>query len=197
MKIFKGILFWLWSLTWGCVMTTVGLIVALTLLITGHRPYRFHWFIYFKVGGDSWGGFECGPIFIVDQTPTMHVKCHECGHGLQNLILGPLMPLVVSLPSAIRYWFREIKTKKGHVLYIMGTMLGLLALAIPTTVCTFVFNIPWLIGISSAIAVYAFMVTGWQIKEFPKYHGLHSEYPAYDAMLWEGLATRWGEKHFG
>ena len=39
---------------------------------------------------------------------------HESGHGIQNLLFGPLMPFVVSIPSAIRYWYREylMKVKK-------------------------------------------------------------------------------------
>ena len=37
---------------------------------------------------------------------------HEHGHGIQNIYLGFFMPLVVSLPSAVRFWFREIREKK-------------------------------------------------------------------------------------
>ena len=32
--------FWLISLTWGCIMTAIGLIVAFFLLLTGYRPYH-------------------------------------------------------------------------------------------------------------------------------------------------------------
>jgi hypothetical protein len=28
---------------------------------------------------------------------------------LQNLIWGPLFPFVIAIPSAIRYWYRELK----------------------------------------------------------------------------------------
>ena len=34
---------------------------------------------------------------------------HECGHGIQNCIWGPLMIFVVCIPSATRYWYREFK----------------------------------------------------------------------------------------
>lgn len=196
MKIFKGILFWLWSLTWGCVMTTFGLIVALALLITGHRPYRFHWYIYFQAGKKSWGGFECGPIFVTDRSPLMRTKQHESGHGLQNLIFGPLMPFVVSVPSALRYWFRHIKSKKGHIGYVIAVFMGLFLIGIPTTVCAFLFNIPWLMAISAAIFVYDCFITGWQLKELPKYHGLKSDYPDYDDFWAEKFATQWGTKYF-
>ena len=38
-------------------MTLVGCLVAFALMVTGHRPHRFHYFIYFEVG-ENWGGFE-------------------------------------------------------------------------------------------------------------------------------------------
>ena len=35
---------------------------------------------------------------------------------IQNAILGPFMPFVVGIPSAIRYWYRELKyNRKGKV----------------------------------------------------------------------------------
>lgn len=100
------ILYWIWSLTWGCIMTSIGLIVAMLLLLTGHRPYRLGPNIYFKIGA-GWGGVNFGAFFIVSRTATHYTKLHEAGHGLQNLILGPLMPFIISIPSAIRYWHRE------------------------------------------------------------------------------------------
>lgn len=109
----KKILYWIISLTWGGLMTFIGLIVALVLLVTGHKPYRFGYTFYFKVG-KSWGGLELGGLFITDSNPSLHTLCHEHGHGLQNLWWGPLFPFVIGIPSAIRYWYREIKYyKKG------------------------------------------------------------------------------------
>lgn len=112
MKTFKTIIFWFLSLTWGLPMTLMGAVVALALLITGHKPKRFHHSIYFEVG-ENWGGFEAGGFFFTDKTPSLHTKQHESGHGLQNIVLGPLMPFVVSIPSAIRYWYRRIKQKRN------------------------------------------------------------------------------------
>lgn len=40
MRVLKGIGFWLASCTWGIIITAAGLIVALALLVTGHRPRR-------------------------------------------------------------------------------------------------------------------------------------------------------------
>lgn len=107
------IFYWIVSLTWGCVMSVIGLVAALFLLLTGHKPTLFGNTFYFKVG-KNWGGLNLGPVFITDSTPSLHTLCHEHGHGLQNLWWGPLFPFVIGIPSAIRYWYREIKYyKKG------------------------------------------------------------------------------------
>lgn len=111
----KKILYWIISLTWGGLMTFIGLIIAFVLLLTGHKPYKFGYTFYFKVG-KSWGGLELGGLFITDSNPSLHTLCHEHGHGLQNLWWGPLFPFVIGIPSAIRYWYREIKYyRKGKV----------------------------------------------------------------------------------
>lgn len=34
-----------------------------------------------------------------------YLRSHECGHGLQNIILGPLFPFVIAIPSAIKYQY--------------------------------------------------------------------------------------------
>lgn len=102
------LLYWIVSLTWGCVMSIIGLVAALALLVTGHKPILFGNTFYFKVG-KSWGGLNLGPVFITDSMPSLHTLCHEHGHGLQNLWWGPLFPFVIGIPSAIRYWYREIK----------------------------------------------------------------------------------------
>lgn len=106
MKVIKAIGFYIASFTWGLPMTLFGCIVALCLLSTGHKPHRFHYFIYFEVG-ENWGGFECGCFFVVNEGASLSIKQHESGHGLQNIMLGVFMPFVVSIPSAVRYWYRE------------------------------------------------------------------------------------------
>lgn len=93
MKIVKGILFWVLSLSWGLPMTLFGAICAFALLVTGHKPQRFHYFVYFEVGS-GWGGFEAGGFFFVNKHPSQHIKQHESGHGLQNIMLGVLMPFL-------------------------------------------------------------------------------------------------------
>lgn len=97
-------------------MTLIGALVALGLLITGHKPKLFHYFVYFEVGR-NWGGFEAGCFFFANENVSLHTKQHEAGHGLQNIIFGVFMPFVVSIPSAARYWYREYLVRVKKKLY--------------------------------------------------------------------------------
>ena len=121
-------------------MTVIGALAALVMLVTGHRPYRCGPNIYFKVGRD-WGGVELGPFFLVCKNSSRHTILHECGHGIQNCIWGPLMPFVVCIPSATRYWYREYIWRTNREAYKL--------------------------------------------------------LPDYDAIWFEGQATKWGEKVYG
>ena len=104
----KTFLFYFFSLTWGLPMTLFGALTALALVIFGHKPKLWRGCIYFEVG-KSWGGLEMGLFFLVHRGASAHLKNHEFGHGIQNCILGPLMPFLVSVPSAIRYWYRKFR----------------------------------------------------------------------------------------
>lgn len=115
MRIVKGILFWLVSCTWGCPMTLLGALVALAMLLTGHRPHRFGPLVWFEAGR-NWGGSEYGAFFVVERGAGEGLKCHEAGHSVQNLIFGPLTPVLVSVPSAVRYWVRRAQAKRGRAL---------------------------------------------------------------------------------
>lgn len=105
MNKFKKVLFYILSFTWGLPMTLMGLFGGLFLMAKGIKPKRFNNNIYFEVGS-HWGGLEAGMFFFTDTTPSLHTKQHEAGHGIQNIIFGFFMPFVVSIPSAIRYWYR-------------------------------------------------------------------------------------------
>ena len=102
------IVFYILSFTWGIVMTLVGLIVAGVLLLAGKRPKKYGWCYYFEVG-ENWGGFNLGIIFLTGSNPPERTKNHEFGHAIQNCLWGPLMPFIITIPSAIRYWYRELK----------------------------------------------------------------------------------------
>lgn len=110
----KRFLFYFLNLTWGLPLNIVGFIVALVLLCAGKKPKRWGDCFYFKVG-ENWGGFEMGIFFLTDNTPSVTCRNHEHGHAIQNCFFGVFMPFIVNIPSAIRYWYRRIREKKGLV----------------------------------------------------------------------------------
>lgn len=93
-------------------MTLVGLITAFALVCLGNKPKRYGYCLHFVVG-KNWGGLNLGLVILTDNNPTEHTKAHEHGHALQNCLYGFLMPFVVAIPSAIRYWHRELNCRKG------------------------------------------------------------------------------------
>ena len=103
--ILKRILFYIISFTWGGIMTTIGLVVLLVTLPFGKFEI-YHGRIYKRIG-KNWGGVELGCFFLCDNSADEYILAHESGHGLQNCLWGPLMPFVICIPSAIRYWYRE------------------------------------------------------------------------------------------
>ena len=107
-------LFYLISFTWGLPLTLAGCIVGVALLVTGHKPQKWGHCYYFEVG-NNWGGLEFGPIFLVNKNPSNYIRDHEAGHAIQNCWFGPLMPFIVCIPSAIRYWYRTMRNKMGKL----------------------------------------------------------------------------------
>jgi hypothetical protein len=107
-------IFYLLSFTWGIIMTLVGCLVTLVLLIAGYKPKKWGHCWYFEIG-EYWGGLELGPCFLTNKNPSKHTRNHEHGHGFQNCKYGPFM-VIISLMSAGRYWYRELKyNRKGVV----------------------------------------------------------------------------------
>ena len=118
-------------------MTWIGAMVLLFTLPFGKFGI-YHGRIYKRIG-KNWGGLELGCFFLCDETAPEHTLQHEAGHGLQNCIWGPLMPFVICIPSAIRYWYRTYTYKTNPDKY-------------------------------------------WTL-------------PDYDAVWFEGQATKWGENY--
>lgn len=106
------VLYYVLSLTWGLPMTMIGAVVALCLVISGHKPKRWGGCIYFNVG-KRWGGLELGLFFLTDKRDSESTKNHEFGHSIQNCRYGFLMPFIVCIPSAARYWYRELRMAMG------------------------------------------------------------------------------------
>lgn len=105
-------MYYILSFTWGLPLTLVGLLVGLVLIVLGYKPKRFGWTFYFEIG-KNWGGVELGLIFICSEGSSSRIKAHEFGHSIQNCFFGPFMLFVVSIPSAIRYWYREYQYRRG------------------------------------------------------------------------------------
>lgn len=100
-------LWWILSLTWGLTMTLAGFCVALVLMLLGYKPKRNLYGWYFEIGEDGWGGFNLGPISLTCHYPTRRLLNHEFGHSVHNCYFGPLVWFIITLPSVIRYWYRE------------------------------------------------------------------------------------------
>ncbi|WP_071393444.1 hypothetical protein [Bacillus tuaregi] len=111
----RTFLFWLMQLTWGIGLNVIGAIIALGLLAKGSRLKRFGYALYCETG-NHWGGVNFGGFFFVQKNANLQLKSHEYGHCFQNLMLGPLMPFLVTIPSAIRYHYRSYKRAKGFAL---------------------------------------------------------------------------------
>lgn len=106
--------------TWGILATLAGWIAygfAKLFLWKNIRAYEKFLHMHVMLYGDNWGGLSLGMVaFISDgmgDEYTKHVFNHETGHSIQNAILGPLWIFLVGIPSAIRYWYQEIRKRKG------------------------------------------------------------------------------------
>lgn len=128
-KILFSIMFWVVSLTWGIIMTSIGLVATAGLnlvkliakLFKKDLKIRTHingCSLITEVGG-NWGGVELGAVALCGNysktSPSWfeHTRKHEFGHAIQHLYLGPLFIFVVAIPSACRYWYQRIMQKKG------------------------------------------------------------------------------------
>lgn len=111
--IIKRILFYIVSFTWGALMSVIGLLALFFTLPFGEFKI-YHGRICKRIGRNRyWGGLELGCFFFVSTFDDEYLMMHEAGHGIQNCLFGPLFPIVVGIPSAVRYWYREIKVRKN------------------------------------------------------------------------------------
>lgn len=104
--------FYALSFTWGLPMNIIGSVVALAMILTGHKPHRWGHSVYFEIG-ENWGGCNFGMFFLIRKNADTYLKNHEYGHGIQNCYFGFLMPFLVTIPSIIRYWYHAYKESKG------------------------------------------------------------------------------------
>jgi hypothetical protein len=128
-KILFSVMFWIVSCTWGIIMTTIGALATagLNLIkfagsVAGYnlkiKTHRNGCSFITEVGG-NWGGVElgafalCGNYSEEHKSWFDHTRKHEFGHAIQHLYMGPLFIFIVALPSATRYWYHIIMSKKG------------------------------------------------------------------------------------
>lgn len=183
-------LFYTLSVTWGCIMTTIGALVSLILLILGYKPKKWNYCYYFEVG-ENWGGIELGMFFVTDKSSSIRIKNHEHGHGIQNCYLGVFMPFVVCIPSAIRYWLRKFNTQKKKTLFafvLFGAFVVLASLfsLIPILTCIY----GWF-ALPIVLLAYGAVILMWLLcKEIPQYANNVSV--DYDYIWFEHSATQLG-----
>ena len=113
--------FYLLSVTWGLLLTLAGAIVIGCIKLYGkftHQEFKLkkHGYCYYLAIGENWGGLEFGMFFLTDKRESISIKWHEHGHGIQNCYFGPFMPFVITIPSAIRYHWRNHQQSKGITL---------------------------------------------------------------------------------
>lgn len=194
MKVLKVIGFWLASYTWGIIMTLIGTVVSLALLVTGHKPKTFGYAVYFEVG-EGWGGVELGPFFLCSKGCGLHTKQHEFGHGIQNIILGPLFPFLVAMPSALRYHIRNGKNADSRIFLLTGILgTALVVMALATVIPAIVFTITWPLIIMALFLAYDLSLFFWQLGEIKAYVKAGNEDEDYDAAWFEGQASAIGLK---
>ncbi len=97
-------MFYILSFTWGLPMTLIGLIVAAVMMLRGKKPTIYKGCIHFH----SRYNLNLG-IVILSEESDRYIMNHEYGHALQNCVYGIFSPFIVTIPSAIRYWYRELK----------------------------------------------------------------------------------------
>lgn len=169
-------------------MTLLGCIVFLVLMATGHKPKKYGYTYYIEVG-ENWGGLELGAFFIGNRGISKYTKNHETGHTLQNCYLGFAMPFVVSLPSAARYWLRNMSDMKRKRIYAGVLFAICLMVSAAFAVSGALFGLIGLIIAGAFIAAYSAIIFVWlMFIEAPQY----TKYVSYDAAWFEGDATRRG-----
>jgi len=94
--------YWALSCTWGLIASVAGGVKALQCLKDGLKPKYFKGSIYFENVREQ-GSNNLGPFFFLGENAEYYTPYHEAGHGLQNILMGPLYVAVVGISSEIWY----------------------------------------------------------------------------------------------
>ena len=98
--------------TWGIIMTLIGYGARLYMRfkkIQGKDCGIARCYVYKR----GWGGVSLGTTIIVSENSTDDTVAHELGHTIQNAMWGVLFPIIIAIPSAIRYRYRKHLLEKG------------------------------------------------------------------------------------
>lgn len=195
-KFLSYFVYWLIQCTWGLPMTLIGAIIALGLLISGHKPKHLGPTVYFEVG-ENWGGVELGGFFLCDKHSPLETKYHECGHSLQNMIWGPLMPFVVCLPSAARYWLFNFNSPLARAIYVSLLLLaGIVVSTSGAVIFALIGGFKTIVILFEVLRMYFISLTIWlNVFQLPQFY--KNNYPDYDKVWFEGQATEWGTQIYG
>ena len=114
----KRPIYYILTYTWGILGAIFGWLAYVLISAFASKQVRGSYYDYRYIQfGDNWGGLNGGPVFFVafgmGDEWTEHTKHHEIGHSFQNAVFGPLYPFLVMIPSAIRYWVFNYRTKHG------------------------------------------------------------------------------------
>lgn len=206
-KVLFSILFWVVSLTWGIIMTLIGLLITGVLNLVKFAGWVAGYDLKIKTHrngcslitevGKNWGGVALGAVALCSNYSETskswfeHTRRHEFGHALQHLVLGPLFIFVVAIPSATRYWLTSFKGRKNKNIFGICICAALLLIAGLSSLLGIFIN-PWFYILPAFIVIYTAIYGSWLLKtEIPKYD-VHA--PAYDSIWFEGGATKEGTK---
>lgn len=192
-KTLRLILFYLLSCTWGILTTLSGAIVALVLTLTGHKPKKFGSCWCFPMT-DNWG-LELGLFFITNKKMSKSLCCHEVGHQLQTCMFGPLQIFLVTIPSAIRYNLRNIKTYEKKRKFSMWFGVISFTITLAMIIAHVFLNQLWFSILTLFLIVYLSSLSIWVNTESEQYEKI--PYPMYDDVWFEGDATKRGIEFIG
>ncbi|MDR1939387.1 MAG: hypothetical protein LBQ40_01145 [Clostridiales bacterium] len=102
MKKLRIALFWILSLTWGLPGTLAGALGAAVELIKGSELRLYHGNVCIETSRAK-GSLSLGPFIFLSKAYTPYTRFHEAGHGIQNIIYGPLYLIIVGLTSITWY----------------------------------------------------------------------------------------------
>lgn len=114
----KKALFYLVQWTWGIIQNLIGLVLFLCLV--GRRHRTFHGAVVTTWKLES--SLSLGMFIFTARPYDLRLIQHEYGHTIQSLILGPIWPFVIGLPSLI--WcgcFEKWREKHGINYYSFYT----------------------------------------------------------------------------